>query len=414
MIDLVFLIVLSATAAARSQTLRLRELPERVADDHIELRGVAAGAFDPQIWEKGTLHWVPDIRRPMLAPREGKFRNIYAPSIVKLPVGWRIFFGGWDGVPTGNDRIYSIDTPDFITSTDRKTVIEHGAFQHVCNVNAARDAKGGFEMLCTALLANNLNKPVYFASPDGAHWNRSAAVPHVATAADLVTMSGYAGFAGADINGMNVLLREGNQRRMYFGNFREPAKTFRASSNDGRSYTFERVVLNGPGLVNDVKKLLVRAGEGAGGGNDAWYLMALHGNTDRLWYTLSRDGLAFPAARMLFAHQGDDDQFMVALGFVVDGAQDTPGRRVLGVLYGAGAKPSLDANRIFAQWLQKRLVVNGKDVKAALGPDCAVIATHGRVSGKIEMFEEDGKTLLGNDLNATLEAGRAYEVSVSK
>ncbi|MBW7940051.1 MAG: hypothetical protein H3C63_14975, partial [Candidatus Omnitrophica bacterium] len=70
-----------------------------------EVMGVAAGVFDPAIWEAGDLFILPDQRSPLIAPRlTGLFRNIYAPSIVETPTGWRVFYGAWDGVPTGTDR----------------------------------------------------------------------------------------------------------------------------------------------------------------------------------------------------------------------------------------------------------------------------------------------------------------------
>src|SRR5690348_13251039 len=112
------LIAVTMTSVTSAATLRVREANGRCPADRIELRGVAAGRFDQALWEKGTLHWVSDVRRPMLAPREGKFRNIYAPSAVQTSVGWRIFYGAWDGVPTPNDRIYSADTIDFVDFTD--------------------------------------------------------------------------------------------------------------------------------------------------------------------------------------------------------------------------------------------------------------------------------------------------------
>lgn len=108
-------------------------------------------------------------------------------------------------------------------------------------------------------------------------------------------MDGYA-YPNADINGMNVLLREDGARRLYFGDFRGGGGTFRATSRDGRNYTFEAKVLAGPGLVNDVKKFRV--------GADCYYLMGLHENRRRLWQTISTNGLAFPPARELLAHPG--------------------------------------------------------------------------------------------------------------
>src|ERR1035438_761886 len=53
----------------------------------VEVTGVEAGEFNPQIWQAGTLNFVPDLRCPLLAPRSGKFRNIYAPSAVETPGG---------------------------------------------------------------------------------------------------------------------------------------------------------------------------------------------------------------------------------------------------------------------------------------------------------------------------------------
>src|SRR5215213_9913663 len=103
-----------------------------------------------------------------------------------------------------------------------------------------------------------------------------------------------------------------------------------------------------------MKKL--NAGAGAG---DARYLMGLHLNTGQLWYTLSRDGLKFPPIQTLFAHESDADAYMVAVGFIMAGEQEKLGSRVLGALYGAGAASSLDANRIFARWLQKKVVLSG-------------------------------------------------------
>src|ERR1035438_6515538 len=71
---------------------------------YLEIAGVEAGAFNPRIWQAGALNIIPDLRSPLLEPREGRFRNIYAPSAVETPDGYRVFYGAWDGVPTGNDR----------------------------------------------------------------------------------------------------------------------------------------------------------------------------------------------------------------------------------------------------------------------------------------------------------------------
>ena len=96
-------------------------------------------------------------------------------------------------------------------------------------------------------------------------------------------------------------------------------------------------------------------------GADCYYLMGLHENRRRLWQTISTNGLAFPPARELLAHLDAADAYIVALGWVTRGAQESPGRRLLGVLYGAGPVSALDQNRIYARWLQKRVDFVARD-----------------------------------------------------
>src|SRR6476660_2053507 len=136
---------------SRAQIIRLKKLDAKAPDNTIEIRGVSPDPFNPKLWNQSPLNFLPDIRHPLLDPRDGALRNIYAPTIPHLSSGsFRIFYGGWDGTPTGNDRIYSADTSDFLTFTNRHTVIEHGPFQHVCNVNVTRIETGAFAMMCTA------------------------------------------------------------------------------------------------------------------------------------------------------------------------------------------------------------------------------------------------------------------------
>jgi hypothetical protein len=403
------LLLLITILRAEPRRVTVREVEGTARADAIEIRGVGAGPFDPAIWEAAKLHLLPDSRSPLLAPREGKFRNIYAPSVVQTKSGWDVYYGAWDGVPTGNDRIYRVATPDFLTFGDRRTIIEHGAFRHVCNVSADALPDGSLAMLCTALPeTKGRNKPTFFASPDGERWNGSPA-PHAAARDDLVTMDGYDGFGGADINGMNVLLHEDGKYRMYFCNFRDGPKVFRATSDDGRRYAFDGVALPGGALVNDVKKFRVE-------GNGSWYLMGLHMNGDRLWYALSRDGNTFSPQRVLCTRLGGADAHIVSVGFVVAGGQEAAGRRVLGFLYGAGALPSLDANRIFARWLQKRVVLTAGDElfepSTAMGPDRQIIKLTHAVNVQLELYAEDGVTLIGRSGATAFTPGRAYSITL--
>jgi hypothetical protein len=391
-----------ALSSGTSEAVSIKPVPGQAELGCIEVHGVGAGKFDPNLWQSGTLHWVPDARSPLISPRvSGVFRNIYAPSAVEVPGGWRVFYGAWDGVPTANDRIYSLRTTDFLDFSDRTTVIEHGGFIHACNVSALRLDDGSFDLACTVYPdARNRNKPATFRSPDGNVWNGSPA-PYEAKASDIVEIDGYPPYADADINGVNVLFHEDGTYRLYFNNWLDPGQVYRASGQDGKRFRFEGACLKSNHGVNDVKKFVP--------GGKPCYLMGLHRNCDRLWYSLSADGMHFEPERELVSHLWDADRYIVAVGWVV---QDG---RLLGLLYGAGAVPGLDRNRIFARWLQKRIVFLSADGKRyeptrSLGPDRQLIALNGRkeIQGHFEVFGEDGKTRLGPAIAGKAVSGGIY------
>jgi hypothetical protein len=254
----------------------------------------------------------------------------------------------------------------------------------------------GFAMACTAYpAADGLNKPVTFFSDEvgGDKWTADAARRE-----HLVTIDGYDGFAAADINGMNVLLAEAGKYRLYFNNFRDGGQTFRASSDDGRTFRFDGVVHARSAVVNDVKRFDVAAG-------GTWYLMGLHHNGPTLHYALSRDGTRFGEMKTLATHRGADDRHIVAIGWVVDG------ERLHGFVYGAGAEPTLDRNRIFARWLQNKVTVSGSDAQSAksLGPDRQLLPLASAVTGPIAMHDEGGVLIATSD-PVELKPGRAYRL----
>jgi len=400
-------VLLCAAPAGAVKDLGVIRSAGNAPEGSIELRGVQAGAFDPSLWQDGSLNLLPDVRSPLIDPLPGACRNIYAPSAVQTPDGWRVFYGAWDGVPTPNDRIYSVTTPDFLSFNGRHMVIEHGPFQHVCNVNALRLPDGSFSLICTAMVDEQLqNKPVFFHSPDGRLWNGKPA-PYVPSMDDMADIQGYAGYATSDINGMNVILYEDGVYRLFFSDFRNFGKVYRATSRDGLHWTLERSVLDASMAVNDVKKF--RTGKG-------WtYLMGLHMNGDRLWYSLSADGLSFGPARELCHNLGAADRYIVALGWVVQGDQERGGRKLLGVLYGAGADEHLASNRIFARWLQKKVVFvtdDGERLAGTLsrGPGRQILPLggHRSLSGRVELYAEDGCTLVAVSEPLTVRAGQVF------
>lgn len=391
MLKMIFLTItiLLLGVCCMAADLSVKIIGGQAESDSIEIHGVGAGDFDAKLWQNDKLNIVPDCRSPLIAPRlKGMMRNIYAPSIVDLGDSWRVFYGAWDGVDTGNDRIYSLNTADFVDFSTRQTVIEHGVFEHVCNVSAQRLPDGSYRLMCTAYPdSDGLNKPATFTSPDGACWNGSPA-PYKAKLSDIIEIDGYDKYKAADINGMNVILYEDGVFRLYFNNFKDFGRVYRATSKDGKHYKFEGVSVEFAGFVNDVK-IFTAAGKPI-------YLMGIHRNGDKLWYALSNDGMKFDAPRELVSNLGDADRYIVAIGWV------TRGNRVLGFLYGAGASSGLASNRIFGRWLQKKVVFVASDgtryePSSALGPDRQIIKIPGgkELDGTFEVYAEDGVTLLG-------------------
>jgi hypothetical protein len=124
---------------------------------------------------------------------------------------------------------------------------------------------------------------------------------------------------------------------------------------------------------------------------------------------------------MLLTNLDAADAFIVALGWVVRGPQESPGRKLLGVLYGAGPVRSLDHNSIYARWLQKRVVFVANDGTRtpgtkALGSDRQLLALPeaGALTGSFEVYAEDGVTLLGVSPAQTVSRGQSFRLGCGK
>jgi len=387
---------------------QLQDVSGQVPVGVIEIQGLSPGFFNPAYWQQNTLNWVPDVRIPMLAPQTtGPYQNIYAPWPLEEPIGWRLFYGGWDGSDTPNDRVYSITTNDFLSFDHRALVIDHGAFVHVNNVNVQRLVDGSLHMICTAYPdQNNLNKPAYFSSPDGITWNGSPQ-PYQAQLSDLASIQGYAKFQTGNFNGANVLLWDGQTWTLYFSNWNDQGPTgtmYRATTASLPAFQLQGVTMNTIYAVQDVKIFQ------SGGKN--WYVVGFHDNAPTLWYSLSNDGIKFNKENVLFGSLASGvDSFIVSLGFVTSGSQ------LLGVVYGAGAAPTLDQNRIFARWLQKKAVITDSSgaqmtLQGGYGPDRQWFhgPPSGSLQGTIAVYSEDGVTPLAWG-SVNLSSGNAYKLS---
>jgi len=392
---------------------------------YVEIQGLSAGPFNPKLWEENKLHWMPDDRMPLLAPRMGGvFRNIYAPNAIEEGEGWRFFYAAWDGIESGTDRVYSSTTPDFIDFYDRHTVIHNGEFVHVSNVNVQKLEDGSLQMYATAWPDSlRRNWPVYFHSPDGKIWNGSPA-PYHAQLKDVVKIEGYNPPSRADLNGANVLLYDKGKYTLYFTNWRDKGKLYWAQGNTPAVVKLGGQSLETEHAVNDVKKFTA--------GDKDWYLMALHKKGDvglsqkdvnKTFFSLSNDGHTFGKESLMVQSRGEMDCNIFAVGLVAK--KD----RLLGVLYGAGPSIRSNRNQIFGYWLQKRVLLIANragrgaeyEAESAFGPDRQFIKlppilpplSDDPVSlnfeGTITVFAEDGVTPLGTQ-TVSLRPGNVYRI----
>lgn len=388
---------------------QLQEVQGQVPADTLEIRGVSAGSFNPNYWQQNRLNWVPDVRTPMFAPlTTGPNRNIYAPWPLEQAAGWRMFYGGWDGTSTPFDQIYSVTTTDFLSFDNRDHVIGNGEFLNVNNVNVQELSDGSLHMICTGGQAANAggDKPLYFSSPDGTTRNGTLE-PYSAQVTDIISIQGYAPFSSGNFNGSNVLLRDNGTWVLYFKDWNDFGTTYRATAATLPNFQLQGVALKTNDFVNDVKKFVVNG--------QSWYLMGLVGADPKqsIFFSLSNDGIAFDAQRVLFHNLSAQDLYIVALGFVTRGGQ------VSGLLYGASAVETLDQNRIFARWLQKKVVITDSSSaqyspQGGYGPDRQWFQTppSGLLQGTISVYAEDGVTPLAAG-SVNLSAGKAYLLVLS-
>jgi hypothetical protein len=389
---------------------QLQEVQGQVPAGSVEIQGVSTGSFNPTEWQQDTLNWVPDVRVPMLAPQPGPFQNIYSPWPLEQVNGWRMFYGGWDGTATSNDRVYSVTTSDFLSFNDHQLVIDHGDFLHVNNVNVTQLPDGSMHMICTIALTQTSNgKPAYFFSPDGVIWNGSPE-PYSAQLSDVVSIPNDPNYLGWDFNGGNVLLRDSNTWALYYsvGIYGGIDQVYRATSFAPPVFQHTGVALGTPHYANDVKKFQV--------GGENWYLMALYIEeatagtvpSPSFSYSLSNDGTTFGPEHSLFGGAYPQDHFVMTPAFV------TRGSSILGVLYGANAIDLLNPNQIYARWLQKKVVITDSSgvqyfAQGGYGPDRQWFPApaSGFLEGTMVVYAEDGLTPLGSSF-VNLTSGKAY------
>jgi hypothetical protein len=361
------------------------------------MRNIGARDFNPS----RLARWHYDVRNPIIQPLAGSYRNIYAATPVNNGPGcWNVFFGGWDGSASGNDKVSVTVTLDkFNTFGSHVLEINNGSYIHVNNDSVIKVAPNDWRMAYTTYANNGLNKPCFAVSTDGINWTPNSGNP-----AYLMTMSGYANWANADLNGMNVIYFDGTLFHMYFGDFHNWPGVHHATSPNNINYTYAQKLLNDGVMVNDMKKFTV--------GGSPSYIWGYHANGDHMYYSLGPNpSNAGTGLGTLFLNKGSADRYMVSCGFVQDA------NKLIGCLYGAGAVSSLDQNRIFARWLQRMTLfsnasVRWGDIEDSNGPDkTRVYMASGQnvETGQIQIFAEDGSTLEYTSPQLTILAGDIWE-----
>ena len=365
------------------------------SSSRVEVDGVGSQAFDPS----KIGNWNSDAGNPLLKPYEGHdHRNIYAPSIV-FNGAWNIYFGGWDNSPAQHDEVYlASSSNNFASIGPHFKIISNGAFDHINNESVIKIAPHQWRMAYTTLpFGSTKNKPGHAISTDGLTWTPSAG-----STSNLMTMTGYSGWPDADVNGGNAIYYDGTQYHMYWDDFKYPGLAMNyATSPDNINYQFQGTKLTG--YVPQEIKSFVHNGT-------RFYLSGYHNNRDAAYYSLSTSISAPPKPSVLFKSTALDDKFITSLGFVTDG------KRLFGALYGASSVSTLDQNCIFASWLQRKVTFSNThtalDENRSNGPDnlfLSIPALLGVETGKFNVYDTDGKTLLKQTPNVTLLEGDIWK-----
>lgn len=352
-----------------------------------EIHNVGSGSFDPN----KISNWNYDHRRPLLSGH-----NIYAPSIV-FNGAWNIYFGGWLNKNDVKDRVYIRTTYDtFNTFQEPVQQIFSMTYEHVNNESVIKVSDSEWRMLFTTYPNNATNKPGYATSINGANWT-----PMYASPSNLISMVGYKNWENADVNGSNVIYYENGKYHLFFDDFNKPTSVFYATGTTANTYTYEGVALNEFKIANDLKSFTLNGKQ--------QYLMGLHFNTDKIWYSVSDSLTTFPSTNVLFSNLDSNDKYITSIGFV------TAGNRLYGALYGAGVSSTLTTNRIFAAWLQKKVIfksdkVRWGDIEHANGPDKIWLFMSAEIeTGKFYIYDTDGITLLYTSPPVTIKKGDIWE-----
>lgn len=396
--------------------------------NEVEIRNTGSDTFNPNKMKVFNY----DKRNPIISAKPGSNpnctsletrKNVYAPNVVYKGLNnWDVFFGGWDRrcLSSLKDTISRLSTTDnFSTFGTQTEIISNGTLEHANNETVVKTADGTWRMAYTTYpevnpdypTAPRRNKPGYASSSDGINW-----VPAAANSANLIKMNNYPGIwgdlnSGLNVDGSNVLYGEGSTLYFYWtsiplqdGSGGDRAVHW-ASGTDGVNFNYGGKLYdkNICRVINDVKKI------------NGIYLFAYHCNSNKAWYSASssQSPAGLPEPSELF------DSTVPVFGpdlHVATIAWATNGSRLFGILYGAGVVDTLDQNRIFARWLQKKAVIknSGTILQTTMsnGPDNTVVLMvpgQGIQTATLTIYDTDGTTLLYSSPPLTFRQGDVWQ-----
>lgn len=142
-----WLALAGAGAGAAAAALDVVRTTKAAPAGFVEIGGVEAGAFNPAIWQAGTLHWVPALAAAGTAEREVS-QHLRALG-GGTPGGYRLY-GAWTACRPAMTAFTAPRRTRISRSfPHRRAIIVPGGYVHVCNVNALGLDGGGFELLAT-------------------------------------------------------------------------------------------------------------------------------------------------------------------------------------------------------------------------------------------------------------------------
>lgn len=336
--------------------------------------GIGPDDFDPVTNKLENCYWVYDIRYPLIS-----HYNAYAPSIVKNgDQVYNIYFGGQLEKPAGSenphDEIYIQDTPDdFISFNAPVKQIHYTGGEHANNPNVIKfqstdgtNTSIKWYMVFTflkILQSPFINRPFVSRSTDGA----SDWTPNYAETG--LTIDDNSEFINGNIDGgCGLYYDSSNNKYNYFYTVMDstnpwPGNIYLATGTDGTYYDYAGIVLDkditpgktGGFFVNDVKKI------------NNQFIMLTHYPVDTSVYynILDTDGdypkTSLAPTKLFSSIPGATQGYYISTcTMVVDGEYNDENKKLRGVVYGAGSN-KLDDNKLYAAWLQKKVLFQTKD-----------------------------------------------------